>query len=141
MATWLTAHFTLEELTATQHRQFDNDPPPPVRAELWRTAAQMEVVRRLLGDRVISVSSGYRCPELNRAVGGAATSAHLQGLAIDFNAYAFGPPIEVCRPLAKSRLPFDQPIEEAGWTHTSCDPRVRSEILTQSARGYREGIS
>ncbi len=140
MATWLTAHFTLEELTATQHRQFDNDPPAPVRAELWRTAAQMEVVRKLLGDRVISVSSGYRCPALNRAVGGAANSAHLQGLAVDFNAYEFGPPLEVCRTLAKSGLPFDQVIEEGSWTHISFDPRGRRQVLTKTAHGYQEGL-
>ena len=51
-----------EELAATQHREIDNRPPPEVVATLRTTAARMEQVRRLLGDRVISVSSGYRCP-------------------------------------------------------------------------------
>ena len=58
MATPLTAHFALEELACTQHREFDNTPPPEVVATLRNTAARMEEVRRLLGGRVISVSSG-----------------------------------------------------------------------------------
>lgn len=141
MATWLTAHFTLDELVATQHRQFDNDPPAQVREELWRTAAKMEAVRNLLGDRVITVSSGYRCPALNRAVGGAENSAHLKGLAVDFNCYAFGPPLEVCRAIAKSGLAFDQVIQEGSWTHISFDPRGRRQVLTKATHGYQEGLS
>src|SRR6185312_9209307 len=97
MVTQLTAHFALEELSCTQHREFDNTPPLEVVATLRETAARMEEVRRLLGGRVISVSSGYRCPTLNRAVGGAATSAHLSGHAVDFNCYGFGDALAVCR--------------------------------------------
>ena len=70
MTTKLTAHFALEELAVTSHREIDNRPPPDVVGTLRNTAARMEAVRHLLGERVISVSSGYRCPELNRLVGG-----------------------------------------------------------------------
>ena len=66
MATKLTAHFALEELACTQHREFDNTPPPDVAETLRATAASMEAIRSLLGSRVISVSSGYRCRALNR---------------------------------------------------------------------------
>src|SRR5439155_24446039 len=97
MPTPLTAHFALEELACTQHREFDNTPPPEAVATLRLTAARMEDVRRRLGERVISVSSGYRCRALNRAVGGASTSAHLSGHAVDFNCYGFGAPLDVCR--------------------------------------------
>jgi uncharacterized protein YcbK (DUF882 family) len=100
MATRLTAHFALDELVTTEHREFDNSPPPDVVATLRNTAAQMEAVRRLLGDRVITVSSGYRCRALNRAVGGSRTSAHLSGHAVDFNCYGFGVPTAVCRAIA-----------------------------------------
>ena len=82
MTTKLTAHFALEELVATQHREIDNRAPPEVVATLRTTAARMEEVRRVLGDRVITVSSGYRCPRLNRVVRGARTSAHLTGHAV-----------------------------------------------------------
>jgi hypothetical protein len=141
MTTKLTAHFALEELAATQHREIDNRPPPEVVATLRTTAARMEQVRRLLGGRVITVSSGYRSPELNRAVGGARTSAHLTGHAVDFNCYGFGAPREVCRAIAGSDLPFDQLIEEGTWCHISFDPRMRRQVLTKrSGGGYELGL-
>ncbi len=141
MTTRLTAHFALEELTATQHREIDNRPPPEVVATLRTTAALMEQVRRLLGDQVISVSSGYRCPDLNRAVGGARTSAHLSGHAIDFNCYGFGTPLQVCRAIAGSPIPFDQIIEEGSWIHVSFDPRMRRQVLTKRpGGGYEPGL-
>ena len=140
MATPLTAHFALKELACTQHREFDNIPPPEVVATLRTTAARMEEVRRRLGGRVISVSSGYRCRALNRAVGGSRTSAHLTGHAVDFNCYGFGEPLEVCRALAGSDLAFDQMIEEGSWCHISFDPRLRRQVLTRRASGYGLGL-
>jgi zinc D-Ala-D-Ala carboxypeptidase len=141
MATQLTPHFAAEELSCTQHREFDNTPPPEVVGTLRLTAARMEQVRRLLGDRVISVSSGYRCRALNRAVGGARTSAHLTGDAVDFNCYGFGDPLAVCRALAASDLAFDQMIEEGTWVHISFDPRMRRQVLTRrDGGGYGLGM-
>ncbi|RAK61829.1 peptidase M15 [Phenylobacterium hankyongense] len=140
MATWLTAHFALEELACTEHREFDNTPPPEVVATLRMTAARMEEVRRRLGERVITVSSGYRSRALNRAVGGSKTSAHLTGHAVDFNCYGFGEPLEVCRALAGSDLAFDQLIEEGGWVHLSFDPRLRRQVLTKRPGGYGLGL-
>jgi hypothetical protein len=141
MATQLTAHFALEELSCSEHREFDNTPPPEVVAQLRLTAARMEEVRRRLGDRVISVSSGYRCRALNRAVGGASTSAHLTGHAVDFNCYGFGDPLTVCRALAGSDLSFDQIIEEGSWVHLSFDPRLRRQVLTKrEGGGYGLGL-
>jgi hypothetical protein len=138
MTTQLTAHFALEELACTQHREIDNRPPPEVVATLRMTAARMEEVRRLLGERVISVSSGYRCPELNRAVGGARTSAHLTGHAVDFNCYGLGEPAVVSRAIASSTLAFDQLIEEGSWVHLSFDPRMRRQVLSRRDDGAYE---
>lgn len=141
MTTKLTAHFALEELTHTQHREFDNTPPPEVVANLRATAARMEHVRRLLGGRVITVSSGYRSPALNRAVGGARTSAHLDGHAVDFNCYGFGPPKAVCRAIATSDVDFDQLIEEGSWVHISFAPQLRRQVLTKRrSGGYALGL-
>lgn len=140
MATWLTPHFTLEEMIASQHRAIDNRPPAAIRAALAETAIQMEGVRRLLADQVITVSSGYRCPALNRTVGGAETSAHLTGHAVDFNAFGYGPPVRVCRTIADSNLPFDQLIEEGTWVHLSFDPRLRRQVLTRAGRRYESGL-
>jgi len=141
MATQLTPHFAVEELSCTQHREFDNTPPPEVIGTLRTTAARMEQVRRLLGDRVISVSSGYRCPALNRVVGGARTSAHLTGDAVDFNCSGFGDPLAGCRALTASDLAFDQMIEEGTWVHISFDPRMRRQVLTRrDGGGYGLGL-
>lgn len=141
MTTWLTPHFTLDEMIATQHRQFENWPPPKVQTSLRETARQMETVRRLLGDRPIVISSGYRSPEVNRAVGGVVNSAHLQGLAVDFNCYAYGTPLEVCQAIAKSGLGFDQLIEEGTWSHISFDPRMRGQVLTKAPRAFEPGLA
>lgn len=141
MTTKLTAHFALEELVATQHRRIDNRAPPDVVERLRATAGRMEEVRKLLGDRVITVSSGYRSPALNRAVGGAPRSAHLTGHAVDFNCYGFGNPKAVCRVLAASSLAFDQLIEEGTWIHISFDPRMRRQVLTRRpGGGYALGL-
>lgn len=141
MTTKLTAHFALQELVATQHRDIENRPPPEVVATLRVTAERMEEVRGLLGDRVVTVSSGYRCPALNRAVGGARNSAHLTGHAVDFNCYGFGRPSAVCRALANSDLAFDQLIEEGTWVHISFDPRMRRQVLTKRpGGGYALGL-
>ena len=141
MPTQLTAHFALEELACTQHREFDNTPPPETVGNLRLTAARMEQVRRALGERVISVSSGYRSRALNRAVGGARTSAHLTGHAVDFNCYGFGDPLTVCRVLAASDIAFDQLIEEGSWVHISFDPRLRRQVLTRrEGGGYGLGL-
>ncbi len=129
------------ELSCTQHREFGNTPPPEVVGTLRNTAARMEQVRRQLGDRTISVSSGYRCRALNRAVGGARTSAHLTGYAVDFNCYGFGDPLAVCRALAGAEIAFDQLIEEGSWVHISFDPRLRRQVLTRRpGGGYGLGL-
>lgn len=135
MTTWLSPNFALEELTATQQRRLDNRPPPEVLGNLRQTAERMEQVRRLLGDRVITVSSGYRSPAVNKAVGGGRTSAHLQGRAVDFCCHGFGDPRAVCEAIARSGLVFDQLIEEASWVHISFDPRSRREVLTKARDG------
>ncbi len=141
MTTRLTAHFALEELACTLHRELDNTPPAEVVETLRATAARMEEVRSLLGDRVITVSSGYRSPAVNRAVGGARTSAHLDGHAVDFNCYGFGAPKAVCRAIAGSAIPFDQLIEEGTWTHISFAPRLRRQVLTKRpGGGYALGL-
>lgn len=135
MATWLTPHFCLEELTATQQRNHDNGPPAEVVAVLRSTAQRMEHVRELLGGRVVTVNSGYRSAAVNRAVGGAKTSAHLSGHAVDFTCHRFGSPLEVSRTIAASDLVFDQLIDEGAWVHLSFAPASRRQVLTRRPGG------
>lgn len=142
MTTWLTAHFSLEEMTATQQRGLDNRPPPAVLKRLRATAQVLEAVRTRLGDAPILITSGYRSPAVNQAVGGAASSAHMRGEAADFICPGFGSPLEVCRAIAASDLAFDQLIEEAGaWVHLGLGGRWRREVLTwRPGAGYLRGL-
>lgn len=137
----LSAHFTLEELTATSHREIDNTPPETVMQALHDTAEHMEGVRALLG-QPIHVNSGYRCLVLNQAVGGSIASAHMTGHAVDFICPGFGAPLEVCRKLQAAGIAFDQVIQEGTWVHISFDPKMRRQVLTKAAHGgYTTGLA
>lgn len=134
----LSVHFTLSEATHSQEaarRGIDNVPDDLETLQRIRQAAQqMEIVRSLLGDRPIHVSSWYRCPRLNEAVGSGPTSAHLLGLAVDFISPRFGSPAEIARHLAKhaigTPLRFDQLICEGTWVHISFLGLERGQLLT-----------
>ena len=70
----LTPHFSLAELTfseTAQRKQINNTPPPVIVQNLHLLAAGLEDVRAALGGLPLRINSGYRCPKLNRAVGGA----------------------------------------------------------------------
>lgn len=141
----LSPNFTLDELTASQtaaRKKIDNTPPPEVVTRLQDTARRMEQVRALLGARPIHVSSGYRSPRLNRAIGGAANSHHTLGYAVDFTCRGFGSPLEVCRAIAASDIAFDQMIEECGqWVHLSFAPPLRRQVLTFRNGRYTPGLT
>lgn len=113
----LTKHFTLPELTVTQQRA-DNTPSQSVIDNLRKTAELLEEVRAIW-DKPIIVTSGYRSPEVNRAVGGAQHSQHVVGQAADFLVPGLTPR-EVCLAIMDTDIEFNQLIWEdynAGWTH------------------------
>ena len=135
----LTPHFSLAELTVT-NTKLDNTPSKEVIEVLRTTAFYMEKVREILGNVAITVNSGYRSPDVNRAVGGSTNSSHTYGYAVDFTAYGHTP-LTICNILAKSNLKFDQLIYEKTWVHISFDPRMRGNILTLKGKGkYVKGI-
>jgi hypothetical protein len=140
----LSPHFTLAELTISQEaarRGLDNTPTPEILDRMKTiTAPGMELVRACLG-APIQVSSGYRSPKVNRAVGGASTSAHQWGWAVDFIAPGAGSPLTVARKLESSDIEFDQLIHEFGtWVHISFEPRKRGQVLTIDRQGTRAGL-
>lgn len=97
-------------------------------------------MRALLGKPVL-VSSGYRSPLVNRAVGGAASSAHMLGCAADFSCPAYGSPLKICREIAGSDISFDQLIHELrAWVHIAWAPLPRRQVLTIDAAGPRAGL-
>ena len=135
----LTPHFSLAELTVT-NQKIDNTPSKEIVEVLRTTAFYMERVRELLGNVAITVNSGYRSPDVNRAVGGTSNSSHTHGYAVDFTAYGHTP-LTISNILSKSNLKFDQLIYEKTWVHISFDPRMRGNILTLKGKGkYVKGI-
>lgn len=144
----LTDHFSLEEATASATADahgINNQPPSDgILRNIQKTASQMELVRSLLGDHPIKVSSWFRCDEVNKLVGGVATSAHAKGLAVDFTCPDFGSILDVCQKLATSDIQFDQLIWEFGsWVHIGfCNcPQPRKQILTIHKGGnYINGL-
>ncbi|VVE59449.1 peptidase M15 [Pandoraea iniqua] len=146
----LTLHFTLDELTHSQtadRRGIDNTPSDEIVTNLIRVAQTLERVRVLLGSRPVSISSGYRSPDLNRAVGGARNSAHLYGLAADFICPGYGTPLQICKAIAASGIDFDQLIYEGTWVHlglAKAGEKSRQQVLTakfaNGTASYREGL-
>ena len=141
----LSSYFTLARLVHSDtgsSRGIDNTPPEALLPNLRLLARGLDRVRRVLG-HPLEISSGYRCPELNAAVGGAPNSQHAQGLAVDFTCPGFGPPLEVARKLRDSDIAFDQCIYEfAEWIHLSFSPAPRRRVLTiyDSREGYLDGL-
>lgn len=82
-------YFTVADLIKSHTarlRQIDNQPNDEVRKELEMTACKLNVIglyAHMMG-ATIQVTSGYRCKELNKIVGGVKTSLHIQGRAVDF---------------------------------------------------------
>ena len=115
----LTEHFTLEELTITSHRQFDNTPNADEIANLTRLAEFLERVKAKLGGKPVMINSGFRSKQVNDAVGSKDTSQHRIGCAADFRVPGMTPN-EVVQTLVDSGLPYDQIIREFdSWTHIS----------------------
>lgn len=139
--TKLTSHFSLEEFTLSQtaaRQGLDNTPSPEVAANLLRTATGLEAVRVVLGGAPINISSGYRSPAVNAAVGGAKNSQHLTGQACDFTAPRFGTVQQVFDAIKRSGIAYDQLIIEFGrWVHISFADKPRKQALVIDNQGTR----
>jgi len=115
----LTSHFTLEELTHTDHREFDNIPNDHELENLKRLAEFLELVKTTLGGKPIMVNSAFRSKQVNDAVGSKDTSQHRVGCAADIRIPGMTPD-EVVRAIIASNLGYDQIIREFDrWTHVS----------------------
>ena len=115
----MTPHFTLAELTATSHRQFDNTPNEAETANLQRLAEFLEQVKTALDGKPIMVNSAFRSKQVNDSVGSKDTSQHRIGCAADLRVPGMTPDA-VVRAVIAAGLPFDQIIREFdAWTHIS----------------------
>ena len=115
----MTPHFSLAEMTYTDHRTLDNTPDPAALANLQRLAEFLERVKELLRFRPVMINSAYRSKAVNDAVGSKDTSQHRLGCAADIRVPGMTPD-EVVQAVIGSSLPFDQCIREFdSWTHIS----------------------
>lgn len=147
----LSTHFSLAEATFSPKAlelSIDNSAvTPKLLTAATHTASRMEIVRSLLHAFPIHVNSWIRCSELNTAIGGAHSSQHLKGEAVDFICPTFGTPLDICKALVASKqvLQFDQLILEHTWVHISfCAPDVqpRGEVLSLLQGGkYSTGLT
>lgn len=146
----LSPHFSLAELSASNRARalgLDNTPPPELLPRLMMLAEMLERIRATLKVPVI-ITSGYRSPPVNRAVGGVTSSDHTQGHAADFVAPGFGTASEVARLLAPlvDVLGIGQIILEGvkgkQWVHVSthAPERLINRVLTITDAGVMPGI-
>jgi hypothetical protein len=133
----LTEHFTLEELTTTSHRQFNNTPNDAEMANLVLLAEFLEKVKMYLDGKPIMVNSAFRSKQVNDSVGSKDTSQHRTGSAADIRVPGMTPDA-VVRALVASDLAFDQVIREFdAWTHISISPAPRRQALIIDRAGTR----
>ena len=137
----LTEHFSLEELTHTDHREYDNTPNDAELENLKRLAQFLEEVKAALGGRPVMVNSAFRSKQVNDAVGSKDTSQHRIGCAVDIRVPKLTPD-EVVRIIIAAGLPYDQVIREFNaWTHVSIpntpDAKPRNQALIIDKQGTR----
>jgi hypothetical protein len=128
----LTPHFTLEELTHTDHREFDNTPNDAELDNLVRLADFLEQVKAVLGGKPIMINSAFRCKQVNDAVGSKDTSQHRIGCAADLRVPGMTPD-QVVKAIIASGIGYDQVIREFDrWTHVSIPNTVATAPRKQS---------
>ena len=146
----LSEHFDMAEFTASDtaaRRGIDNTLPDSMLPTAHATAQMMERVRTDLGGFPIILTSGYRCPALNAAIGSTSTSDHIKAMAVDIRCPAFGCAFDVARYLAGGRrmeeLGIGQIIYEFdSWVHISIrmPDKLINRILTINAAGTQAGV-
>lgn len=138
----LTENFTLEEFTRSAtatERKIDNRPTNEnVVKNLQRLANYLQRIRNCYG-KPISISSGYRCKELNAVIPGASKSSqHVSGEAADLQTGSKAENkrlFEIIRKIGG----FDQLIDENdyAWVHVSYRAgRLRGEVLRKEGKSY-----
>jgi hypothetical protein len=146
-------HFSMGEFTGSDtaaRLRLDNSIPPELIPTAVQTLEMMERIRahlcKIAGHDVpIHISSGYRSPAVNLAVGSSSTSDHPKACAVDWTAPSFGNPARICRALAPmvSTLGIGQLILEYGrWVHTSTVVPQKSvnRVISIYASGVAVGI-
>lgn len=142
----LSPHFTYSEFTRSDTAArlgIVNDLPIELVHNAMTTAAMLERIRTFL-DAPMMVTSGYRCHDLNKAIGSKDTSDHVKALACDFTVPGT-PPFIIARKLAAvmDQLQIGQLIYEHSWIHVGVPmpDKVINRILTVQSWGYSPGVT
>lgn len=150
---WKGKYFTLYELTKSTTAMrcgIDNTPTEQITKNLQDLVTNILDPLRLAWGRPIKVTSGYRCPKLNKKVGGATSSQHMYGQAVDITTMSDHPDdnMELLKLLIELKLPFDKLISEyvdkkgrPNWIHVSFSPQKRGIKLTCKNGKYYNGIT
>lgn len=129
----LSPHFSLGEFIHSSKALsmgVANMPTEEHLPNLRNVAIQMEKVRELFG-KPIEITSGYRNPAVNRAVGGVPNSDHALGHAADFHVDGVDD-LDAAKKIRDSDLQFDQLIYERNrCVHLSFNPQMRRQVLRQ----------
>ena len=140
----LSENFSLEELTKSQtatRKGIDNTPSPEHQDNLKMLCTHvLQPIRNHFG-QVVTISSGYRSPELCIAIGSKITSQHALGQAADFE--IFGVSNKELADYIDQNIRYDQLILEywkpsdpnSGWVHCSYSPR---ENRKQYLKAYKD---
>jgi hypothetical protein len=143
----LSEHFSYAEMIYSQTASrmgLSNEPDTEAYDNLKILCDVLEQVRMICGSNPVTITSGYRSPEVNAAVGGSTSSAHMSGLAADFIIPGHGDPLTVCQTIEQYvvALGVDQLIWEYGdWIHLGlCDGEPRCQCLTITNSGTVEGF-
>lgn len=131
-------YFTIDELCKSdtaKKKGIDNTPTAEIKQKLEVLIDELlDPVREAWG-KPIRVNSGYRCPKLNKAVGGVSNSQHMKGEAADLNAGSVSLNKQLFE-LIRTRYEYDQLIDEANyaWVHVSYVRKNRHQVLHLKAK-------
>lgn len=143
----LSPNFTLSEMTTSRYadrhgidEQFD---PPQNIIDSLKTLCEktLQPLRDAIGS-AIAVTSGYRCPEVNRAIGGSPSSFHRLGMAADIKLYMGGQVKNslLFKTLIENGIPFTELIWEFGtevepsWVHVAFSPTDSRRMIKHAIR-------
>jgi hypothetical protein len=139
----LSKNFTLAEFIFSQTAQRLGINNTPNQSHINNMKSLCTHILQPLRDNLgvpIKVTSGYRSPALNKAIGGSQTSQHSNGEAVDIVINGMTPR-QICEAIIEFNLPFDQLILEFdSWVHVSFSPRHRRQKLTINKSGTKQGI-
>ena len=141
----LTEHFKLEEFTRSEtaaRKGLDNTPNKTQIAALKQLCKKVLEPYRDLVEKPVIISSGYRCPELNRLVGGAKNSQHMKGEAADLRMNSYKDAM-LCAAWLLNNTDFDQILIETSnhrtyWVHVSCKLNVAENRHVYSGFLFKE---